>query len=85
MKISCAVDEIRELKSRELKAILDSDKSGEYLLVDVRQPEEYEAGHIPGAVLIPLGELEYRQAELETEKRRLSLIAVQGRAAWQPQ
>jgi len=29
-----------------------------YLLVDVRQPEEYKAAHIPGAKLIPLDELE---------------------------
>lgn len=24
-------------------------------LIDVREPDEYEAGHVPGAVLIPLG------------------------------
>ena len=27
------------------------------LVVDVRQPDEYEAGHVPGAVLVPLGEV----------------------------
>lgn len=69
MKIACAVDEIRGLKPKELKNILDNDKTGEYLLVDVRQPEEYEAGHIPGAILIPLGELEHRQFELSREKK----------------
>jgi rhodanese-related sulfurtransferase len=69
MKIACAVDEIKALKPKELKDILDNDKTGEYLLVDVRQPEEYEAGHIPGAILIPLGELEYRQSELSRKKR----------------
>jgi rhodanese-related sulfurtransferase len=26
-------------------------------ILDVRQPKEYEAGHIPGAVLAPLPEL----------------------------
>ena len=24
-------------------------------LIDVREPDEYEAGHVPGAVLVPLG------------------------------
>jgi rhodanese-related sulfurtransferase/rubrerythrin len=37
----------------------------EYQLVDVRQPEEYQQGHIPGALLIPVGELEARRAEVE--------------------
>jgi len=67
-KIACAVDEIRSLTSDEIKTILDGDKKGEFLLLDVRQPEEYEAGHIPGAMLIPLGELEARQDELDRDK-----------------
>ena len=37
---------------------------GAYLL-DVREPEEWEAGHVPGAVHIPLGELGARYTELE--------------------
>jgi rhodanese-related sulfurtransferase/rubrerythrin len=69
MKIACAVDEIKGLTANEIKTILDKDKTGEYLLVDVRQPEEYENGHIPGAVLIPLGELEDRQGELDRNKK----------------
>lgn len=36
-------------------------------LLDVRQPEEYEAGHIEGARLIPLGELGQRMGELPSE------------------
>jgi rhodanese-related sulfurtransferase/rubrerythrin len=36
-----------------------------YQLVDVRQPEEYQQGHIPGAQLIPVGEFELRRAEVE--------------------
>jgi len=69
MKITCAVDDIRRLTSHEIKALLDKDEKGEYLLLDVRQPEEYEAGHIPGATLIPLGELEAKQGELDRNKR----------------
>lgn len=33
-------------------------------LLDVRQPEEYRSGHIPGAKLIPLGDLRSRMNEL---------------------
>jgi rhodanese-related sulfurtransferase len=33
-------------------------------LLDVRQPEEFRTGHIPGAKLIPLGELHARMNEL---------------------
>ena len=33
-------------------------------LLDVRQPEEFRAGHIPGAKLIPLGQLSSRLKEL---------------------
>jgi rhodanese-related sulfurtransferase len=69
VKVTCAVDEIRGLTADEIKTILDKDREGEYLLVDVRQPEEYEATHIPGAMLVPLGELESRQRELGRDKR----------------
>lgn len=32
-------------------------------VVDVRSPEEYAAGHVPGAVNIPLGEVDARSGE----------------------
>lgn len=35
-------------------------------VLDVREPAEYAFGHIPGAINIPLGELENRFEELET-------------------
>ncbi len=38
------------------------------VIIDVRQPEEYAEGHIPGAVLIPLGELANRLSEVPTDK-----------------
>jgi rhodanese-related sulfurtransferase len=38
------------------------------LIVDVRQPEEYRQGHIAGAKLIPLGELDNHLKELSTER-----------------
>jgi rhodanese-related sulfurtransferase len=38
------------------------------LFLDVRQPKEYEGGHLPGAKLLPLGDLDQRLAELDAEK-----------------
>ena len=40
---------------------------GVYLL-DVREPDEYAAGHIPGITLIPMGEVAARLAELPRDK-----------------
>ncbi len=34
-------------------------------IVDVREPGEYVVGHVPGAVLIPMGQLPRRTAELD--------------------
>ncbi len=38
--------------------IRDGLADGSILLVDVREPHEYAAGHIPGAVLMPLSEFD---------------------------
>jgi rhodanese-related sulfurtransferase len=37
------------------------------LVIDVREPDEYEAVHIPGAVLIPLGQVTARVGEISGE------------------
>ncbi|MDD2430466.1 MAG: rhodanese-like domain-containing protein [Firmicutes bacterium] len=36
---------------------MTSTQSDSLLIVDVREPFEYEAGHIPGSILIPLGDI----------------------------
>jgi adenylyltransferase/sulfurtransferase len=46
-----------EMSAQELKQLIDSN-SKDYLLVDVRTPEEYKLSRIPGAVLVPLTEIE---------------------------
>ncbi len=43
-------------------------EKADVLFIDVRQPEEYRAAHIPGALLIPLGELEQRLAEVPRDR-----------------
>ncbi len=42
--------------------------SGEIAVIDVREAWEYEAGHIPGAALIPLGELAERVDEVPRDR-----------------
>jgi len=54
--------------AEKVREFLRGKNPQEYNLVDVRQPQEYEAGHLPGARLIPLGELEGRLHELNPNK-----------------
>jgi rhodanese-related sulfurtransferase/rubrerythrin len=51
-----------------------------FTLLDVRQPEEYESEHLPGAKLIPLPELSGRLAELDGEKPTIVYCAIGGRS-----
>lgn len=52
----------------EVKRLVEKRAAGEYNLVDVRQPMEYELGHLPGARLIPMAELGARLHELDPGK-----------------
>ena len=47
---------------------LDEAGRGRWTIVDVSEPGEFEAGHVPGARLIPLGELRARWREIPTDK-----------------
>lgn len=53
-----------ELKPVSREALLERIEHGEAAVIDVRPPEEFAAGHIPGALSIPLHELEQRLGEL---------------------
>ncbi|MAF50314.1 MAG: metalloregulator ArsR/SmtB family transcription factor [Rhodospirillales bacterium] len=46
------------------KELLARTKEGLVTVLDVRPPEEYQAGHIPGAVNLPLGDLKKRLKDL---------------------
>jgi rhodanese-related sulfurtransferase len=54
--------------AEKIRDFLRGKSPGDYNLVDVRQPQEYEHGHLPGAQLIPVGELEGRLQELDPDK-----------------
>ncbi|MDB9458992.1 molybdopterin-synthase adenylyltransferase MoeB [Dolichospermum circinale CS-1225] len=49
--------EIQEMTVKELKALLDGGAK-DFVLLDVRNPNEYEIAKIPGSVLVPLPEIE---------------------------
>lgn len=48
---------IKDLSPEALRQFIQDHHEKEYALIDVRQPGEYEQGHIPGARLLPLPEL----------------------------
>ena len=60
-----AKDDLEPVPAREL---LDRAKKGLVTVLDVRPPQEFAAGHVPGAVNIPVHELEKRLAELPKRK-----------------
>lgn len=53
---------------------------GEICILDVRLPKEYERGHIPGAVLIPIAELPERLDELDPGTPTIVYCAIGGRS-----
>ena len=58
-------DDLEPVPAREL---LDRARKGLVTVLDVRPPEEFAAGHLPGAVNIPIHELEKRLGELPKRK-----------------
>ncbi len=59
---------LQELLPEDLRRYMRAEDERHYLLVDVRQPAEYAAVHIPGAVLMPLMELESRLFDLPADR-----------------
>lgn len=49
-------------------ALIERVRAGAVTVLDVRPPEEYRAGHIPGAISVPLSTLESRLARLPTDR-----------------
>jgi len=58
--------DVEDLQPRDLQAMLSN--GAQPVVLDVREPWEYQMGHVPGARLIPLGELSRRLGELDPEQ-----------------
>ena len=83
--VSAARGRISEIDPARLDAEIAA--AGDLLLVDVREPDEYRLGHLPGAVPIPRGMIEpsadlqfpNRHPELsQARKRRVVLYCATG-------
>jgi ArsR family transcriptional regulator len=54
-------DELEAVTFKELRQLI---RHGDVTVVDVRPADEYEAGHIPGALSVPVPELKRRLREI---------------------
>jgi rhodanese-related sulfurtransferase/glyoxylase-like metal-dependent hydrolase (beta-lactamase superfamily II) len=68
---------VPEVGARAAKMMID----GGALLLDVREPDEWQMGHAPGALLLPMGELRARRAELADDRRLVVVCRSGGRSA----
>ena len=60
------------ITAEEARKLMDSEK--DRIILDVRSREEYDQGHIPGAILIPDTEIEAKAADLLPDKEQLILV-----------
>ena len=74
--------EFETLTSGEFKKYMQTHKEKNYLVIDVRQASEYEDGHIPGAKLMPLSEVETRLFTLPSNRDLIFYCANGGRSQW---
>ena len=61
-----------QITPAEAKALMDSEEG--YVILDVRTPEEFAAGHIAGAILIPDYEIREKAESILTDKDQLILV-----------
>ena len=62
----------QQITPEQAKTIMDSGE--DVLILDTRAQDEYDAGHIPGAVVIPHDQIEARAGELPAEKDKTILV-----------
>ena len=60
------------ISPEEAKALMDTQQ--DYVILDVRTQEEFDAGHIPGAILIPNTEIAERAEQELPDKDQLLLV-----------
>jgi sulfur-carrier protein adenylyltransferase/sulfurtransferase len=71
---------VEGIDSEQAKKFLAAHPEGSYTLLDVRQPSEYEEEHLPGAKLIPLGQLGDSLNEIDKSKPVIAYCAIGGRS-----
>jgi len=68
MEDTNAGKKIETMNVDQAKEWFIGNKGSEFIILDVRQPEEYRSGHLPGAVFIPLPDLINKVGELDHAK-----------------
>ena len=61
-----------QITAEEAKKIMDSGE--EHIILDTREQDEFDEGHIPGAILIPYTEIENKAEEMLPDKDKLILV-----------
>lgn len=61
-----------QIGGAEAKALMDSESG--YIIIDARTQEEYDQGHIPGAIMIPEYEIADRAEKEIPDKDQLILV-----------
>ena len=61
-----------QIMPEKAKKIMDSGE--EHIILDTREQDEFDAGHIPGAILIPYTEIENKAEEMLPDKDKLILV-----------
>jgi len=72
---------MRSITVQELKAAMDAGEVGAGDLVDVREPYEYDQGHVPGAEPAPLHTVPALVPSLPTDRPVYLICAVGSRSA----
>ncbi|MGE0115618.1 MAG: molybdopterin-synthase adenylyltransferase MoeB [Steroidobacteraceae bacterium] len=81
MNVSCASEPaLRSISANQLNTVMRADSS-RWQLVDVREPYEYAAGHIDGALSMPLAQLPSTAAALDTTASVIFICRSGGRSA----
>ena len=60
------------ITAQEAKEIMDTQEG--YIILDTRTQEEYDEGHIPGAIVLPYDEVLERAEGILTDKNQLILV-----------
>ena len=60
------------ITAEEAKRIIDSEEG--YIILDVREQDEYDEGHIPGAIVISHKEIAEKAEDVLTDKDQLILV-----------
>ena len=71
---------VESMDADKAREFIKDKSSDDVMILDVRQPKEYEEGHIAGARLIPLPELDSRLDEIDQKKPTIVYCAVGGRS-----